>query len=249
MSAADDADAGVMLRYTTLLFDLDHTLLDSDASHEAAFAAAMCTLGVEAPAGSAEHFERINQALWRRVERGELSPNDVKVRRFAQLLDELGLDGDAEVMGAAFASGLADHGDLYPGAREVLDHVAGRARLALVTNGIGSVQRGRIERLGLADYFAAVVISGEVGTSKPGTAIFDLTFEQLAVERAGSVMIGDNLGSDVLGGRNAGIDTVWFNPRGTQIGTATETEIGADAEVGPIPTHVITSLDELRALV
>lgn len=243
MSAADDADAGVTLRYTTLLFDLDHTLLDSDASHEAAFRAAMRTLGVEAPADSVQHFERINQALWRRVEQGELSPNDVKVRRFAQLLDELSLDGDPAAMGEEFARGLADHGELYPGAREVLDHVAGRARLALVTNGIGSVQRGRIERLGLADYFAAVVISGEVGASKPGTAIFDLTFEQLAVGRAGSVMIGDNFGSDILGGHNAGIDTVWFNPHGMTTGTANETDAGI------APTHVIASLDELRTLV
>ena len=69
--------------------------------------------------------------------------------------------------------------ELYPGVVEVLDALAPLVSMAMVTNGIGEVQRARIERLGLGPYLDAVVISGEVGVAKPGPAIFDLAFAAL----------------------------------------------------------------------
>lgn len=226
------------MRYTTLLFDLDHTLFDSDTSHDAAFEAAMQDVALDDPWSVFPTFDAINQALWRRVERHELRPDDVKVQRFQALLDECGLDGDAQRMGALFAEALTGHGDLYPGARNLLDDLAPHARLCLVTNGIGSVQRGRLRRLGLTDVFDAVVISGEVGTSKPGTQIFDIALEALdGPDRRRCVMIGDNLGSDVRGGQAAGIDTIWFNPGRHPLDGCRP------------PTHEIRALDEIVHIV
>ncbi len=94
-----------------------------------------------------------------------------------------------------------------------MSHVA---TLALVTNGIGEVQRARIARTGIGPFFDAIVISGEVGTSKPGAAIFDLTFAELGnPERETTLMIGDNLSSDIVGGIDYGIDTCWYAPADT----------------------------------
>lgn len=181
---AGDADArpeegGAHPGYDTVLFDLDHTLFDSDAAHAAAFDSTMRSIGIDNPLPVFATFDRINQALWRRVEQQELSPNDVKLIRFRQLLDDLDLEGDPAQMGRTFVAGLTDIGELYPGARELLDALRPTSRLALVTNGIGAVQRGRLRRVGLDDAFDAVVISGEVGANKPGRKIFDLTFEAL----------------------------------------------------------------------
>lgn len=201
------------MRYTTILFDLDHTLLDSHASEAAAFDVTMRSVGVDPTPDVFDVYHRLNQALWRRVEAGELSPNDVKVRRFEQLLETVGVRADPVEMGATFVSGLADHGELYDGAAELLVHLATSCRLALVTNGIGQVQRGRLDRLGLADAFEVVSISGEMGTSKPGRAIFDTTLDAMGIDdRSSAVMIGDSLLSDIQGGINAGVDTIWFNP-------------------------------------
>ena len=228
------------MSYDVVLFDLDHTLLDSDASHAAAIDAALLpVLGQTTQPFDdiREAFTRINNALWRSVERGAVNPNEVKVLRFVQLLDELGIDGDPEHMGATFAGTLTTHGDLYPGARELLDRLAGKVQLGMVTNGIGVVQRGRLERLKISDLFEAVVISGEVGVSKPSPAIFDVVFEALGVgDRGSAVMVGDNLGSDIAGGVAAGIDTVWFN----QHGVANETDVVAQ--------HEVRSIAELAAL-
>ena len=172
------------------------------------------------------------------VEAGELSPNDVKVRRFEQLLEEVGVRADPVEMGATFVGGLADHGELYDGAAQLLVEVAAMCRLALVTNGIGTVQRGRLDRLGLADVFEVVSISGEMGTSKPGRAIFDTTFDAMGIaDRSSAVMIGDSLASDIQGGINAGVDTIWFNPP------------GAVSPATIVPTHEVAALESIAHLV
>ena len=202
------------MRYDTLLLDLDHTLLDSDTSEAAAFEATLRDAGVDAPQRHFATYVGINQALWAAVERGEIGPGDVKVARFERLVAAIGLTTPAEDLAEAYADGLATHGDLYPGARELLAGLAGRARLALVTNGLADVQRTRIARLELEPYFDAIVISSEVGAAKPGPAIFDVTFDALdgpAKERA--LMFGDSLTSDIKGGHDYGIATCWYNPR------------------------------------
>jgi len=214
------------MRYPTLLLDLDHTLLDSDASETAAFHHTLVSAGIEDPAAHFETYRRINRPLWAAVERGEMAPDEVRILRFERLATSLRIDADPQVMADAFVAGLGANGDLYPGAREVLDELETAAQLALVTNGIGEVQRTRIERLDLARYMDAIVISGEVGTSKPGTRIFDLAFEALGAPRKrDTLMVGDSLTSDMRGGADYGIDTCWFNRHGINGVPATVTHV------------------------
>lgn len=223
-------------RWTTILFDLDHTLLDSDTSEALAFDATLRSVGIDDPSEHLPAYQQLNQSLWKRVEQGELSPNDVKRLRFEQLLDHLGIDGDPEEMGNQFLSGLGSFGELYPGARELLDQT-GSARVGLVTNGIGSVQRQRIDRLDLGRHFQGVAISGEVGVAKPDPAIFDhLGFGEL--DPARTVMIGDSLTSDIAAGINAGFATCWYNPHGKPRPSKTEST----------PTMMVGALSEIPAL-
>ena len=199
--------------YTTVLFDLDHTLLDSDSSEALAFESALRGIGIDEPGLHFGDYDRINRALWAAVERNEVQPARVRTLRFEQLLATINHDADAFELADEFAAGLGRHGDLYPGALEMLDALAANASLALVTNGLSDVQRARVERLGIARYFDAVVISAEVGVSKPSTAIFDVAFDLLgSPPRDGALMVGDSLTSDIQGGVNYGIATCWYNP-------------------------------------
>ncbi len=222
------------MRYTTLLFDLDHTLLDSDESERQAYAHTMATIGLD---DSGAHFDRyvtINREMWRCVEAGDIQPAHVRHRRFERFIAELDLDADANEMADAFVWGLAHYGDLYPGAREVLGTLSKTATLAVVTNGLTYVQRTRIDRLDLGAFFHTVTISEEVGATKPRQEIFDITFERLGEpDRSSALMIGDSLTSDIAGGRNYGIDTCWYNPHGTQRPDGTQID------------HEIASLGEL----
>lgn len=185
-----------------------------------------------------ELFNEINQALWRRVEAHELSPPQVHIARFVELDRQLSLNANPQHMADAFAAGMGAHGELYPGTLQVLDELAETSTLALITNGLSDIQRARIERLGIKQHFDAVTISAEVGTSKPGSEIFDITFEALGEpDRSRCVMVGDNLGSDIAGGNNAGIATCWYNPHAKP---------ESDEHIA---THSIASLDALLTIV
>lgn len=203
------------MRYATLLLDLDHTLLDTDASEALAFDQALRNAGAAEPSVYLAEYQKINRNLWSAVERGEISTAEVRTARFAQLVETTGLDADPLTMADDFAAGLGNHGELYPGVREVLDALTERCSLALITNGLSEVQRARIARLDLQRYFRAVVISSEVGCAKPAAAIFDVAFAMLGQpQKSSALMVGDSITSDIQGGRNYGIATCWYNPHG-----------------------------------
>ncbi len=228
------------MRYTALLLDLDHTLLDSDASERLAFEHALAGAGVADPGGYLPAYSAINRALWARVERGEIHAAYVRVERFTQLIAATGIDASPDALADAYAGGLCAHGELYPGARDVLDALDAEpsVSLALVTNGLSEVQRARIDRLGLGRYFDVIAISAELGTAKPASAIFEFTLAGLgAPARASALMVGDSLASDIQGGRNAGIATCWYNPH------------GRPCDQDGLVDHEITTLDALLALV
>jgi len=223
------------MRYTTLLFDLDHTLFDFDASETAAFSAALKAAGVHVENGYHELFVSINKALWVRVEAGELTPNDVRLVRFEDLFERAGIDADARSVADDYITGLGAHGDLYPGARELLEELSSEATLALVSNGIGVVVRDKVARLDLDRYFDAIVVSGEIGVAKPHTGFFDIAFAQLdQPDKATTLMIGDNLASDIRGGINYSIDTCWYAP--------------TSAEASVTPTYRVEHLSEIPAV-
>jgi 2-haloacid dehalogenase len=172
--------------------------------------------GVRDAAPHLATYRRLNSALWAAAERGEIRSSQIRNVRFEQLAGAIGLDLDGDgvrAMADAFIAGLGHHGELYPGAREVLDALVEGASLAVISNGLGEVVYARLARLDLSDYFDAVVVSSEVGVAKPGAAIFDAAFERLgSPDRSTALMVGDSLSSDIAGGTAYGIDTCWFNP-------------------------------------
>lgn len=225
------------MRYPTLLFDFDHMLFDSDESERQAYAYTMDQAGLADPDAHFGRYVAINRAMWRAVEAGDIQPGEVRHRRFEVFALDVGTDADPRTMADAFVDGLARFGDLYPGARELLDEVSADATLTMVTNGLSHVQRTRIERLGLDHYFESVIISEEVGVTKPRTEIFDLAADAVGQpDRSGMLMIGDSLTSDVAGGRAFGIDTCWYDRH--EAGPPTD---GA-------PTHVARELADIAAI-
>ena len=91
----------------------------------------------------------------------------------------------------------------------------GRAKLALITNGLKAVQRPRFAASALSEYFDVIVISEEEGVAKPDLRIFDIAFTRMGWPAKSDVLIvGDSLTSDIKGGSDYGIDTCWFNPNG-----------------------------------
>jgi 2-haloacid dehalogenase len=99
----------------------------------------------------------------------------------------------------------------------------------LVSNGTASIQRSRIASSDIERYFEGIFISEEVGYNKPDKAYFDVCFATIEdFDPKQAVIVGDSLSSDIQGGKNAGITTVWFNPKHLE----NTTKITPDYEIG-----------------
>jgi 2-haloacid dehalogenase len=227
-----------MSRYAWLLFDLDGTLLDYAAAEEAALRATLADAGLPATDEVAGDYRRINAGHWAAYERGETTPRRIRLERWRDLLAAHGGDpATSDELAERYVRHLAEGADLVEGASDLLVALARTHGLAYITNGFGDVQRPRLTTSGLAAHTDVVVVSDEVGASKPDAAIFDVAFERMGQPAREDVLIvGDSLTSDIAGGAGYGIDTCWFNP------------FGIDRAVDVEPTYEIRRLEELLDL-
>lgn len=222
---------------TTVFFDLDDTLLDFTRAEAAALRRALTELGLPSGERVLTRYHEINAAQWALLERGELTREQVLLRRFPVLLQELGLKGPAEELAERYERYLPEGCWLLPGAKALLEALVPAYALYLASNGTAATQYRRLKCAGIAGYFQGVFLSQEIGANKPSRAFFDACFAALpGLSRKEALMVGDSLTADILGGVNAGIRTCWFNPRRQP----RRPDIQPDWE--------ITALDELPAL-
>ena len=199
--------------YPWLWFDADGTLFNYNLAEVTALKKTFESLRLRYDEDYLNRYQEINQSLWQALERQEIAPDVLRVRRFELLLENLKLNGAAEVMSITYIQQLGLCTDLIDGAYEVLQALHGRCRFAIVTNGLQAVQHSRLSLSKIRDFIDEIIISEEVGAAKPQTAFFDVASERTGKPaRSDVLIIGDSLTSDIQGGVNYGIDTCWYNP-------------------------------------
>jgi putative hydrolase of the HAD superfamily len=205
-----------MSSYQWIVFDADNTLFDYDQAERAALEQALKSWAIDLTPDVHQSYAEINSGLWQQFERGELTSLEIRVQRFSDLKERWNFGYAPDEVSDFYLQRLARQAFLLPGARELLDELQNMPEigLALATNGIADVQRGRLERSGLEKYFNAVVISDEIGVSKPSERYFSILFESIGnPPRKDVLMVGDSLTSDIIGGIRFGLDTCWVNSR------------------------------------
>jgi 2-haloacid dehalogenase len=205
--------------YQAFILDADNTIFDFDRAERAALREALMESGYQSPPeDSFLRYHRINAELWKLFEIGLIDQEQLRIDRFRRLVAELPAPSrvtratDPEIIGERYIEALSEKGYLLAHARAVLKSMASQVPLLLLSNGIASVQRRRIERSGITSYFKDILISGEVGMAKPNPAIFALAIEKLQCRKERVLCVGDSPSSDIRGGCNAGLDTCWYAP-------------------------------------
>ena len=196
-----------------LLLDLDDTILDFHKAERIALSKTFRDFGLEPREEVLELYHKINKWHWEQLELGVMTRDQVLVGRFDRLFQELGMEVDAAACMKRYEHNLSTGHYFLPGAEEAVKRLHEKYRLFLVSNGTATVQQGRLTSAGLYPYFEQVFISQEIGFNKPDKAFFDRCFDRIsgfAPDRA--LMVGDSLTSDIKGGVNAGLTTVWVNP-------------------------------------
>lgn len=200
-----------------VLFDLDDTLFDFHKAEKIALTKTLVHFGIDPTEETLALYSTINAAHWKRLELGEISREEVKVGRYRELFKTIGVECDPVKATAYYESMLAIGHYFMPGAPELLEELYGKYRLYIVSNGTAKVQEGRIGSSGIAKYMDGIFISQILGANKPDKQFFDICFAEIPdFSLSETVIIGDSLSSDIKGGINAGITTVWFNPKGIE---------------------------------
>ena len=248
MNSASDTPSSAPLPadINAVIFDLDGTLVDTQAVWRRAFADVLDVACERYPQlGELGLAERVHDdvfqpiALARQAELGGEWDDALMLDAFRRFLTQYAEPDEplAVQMDELYAEKRVIGFELFPETRATLDALIERFRLAMITNGPGENQRSRLAPLGLDGYFESIAVSGELGIRKPDPAIFNHVLEAIDVPAASAVYIGDSYTADVGGAKGAGLTAVWLNREGASMPSD-----------GPQPDATIATLDELLLL-
>ncbi|MDR1019122.1 MAG: YjjG family noncanonical pyrimidine nucleotidase [Synergistaceae bacterium] len=223
------------MAYSTILFDADGTLFDYDRAEEFALASSFRKYGIQFSQERNSLYREINDGKWKQFEAGVISKDELQTSRFAGLFAALGIANiDAARFNKDYLGYLACGSELIDGAVEVCRSLSATMRLAIITNGIATVQLSRFSKSEIKDYISYMFVSEEIGYAKPDARYFDFVFDRMGpLGKPGVLVVGDSLTSDIQGGVNYGLDTCYYNPRKLEnlSGIKPTFEIGSLAEI------------------
>jgi HAD superfamily hydrolase (TIGR01549 family) len=218
-----------------IFFDLDDTLVDDTGCFELSIEGVCSDMGppFEAAALKAA-YEATSLPWW---PSGDVTA--LRVKLWTQALETCGYDPSlAPKVVDRYSYHRLHTVTAYDGAAALLEALRSTYRLAVVTNGGGDIQRLRLQRTGLGQYFEAIVASTDVDAGKPDPRIFRHTLRALGVAPDETWHVGDSLVSDIAGALNAGLQAaVWYNCNGAVCRTD-----------DPQPHHQIAALSDLPGL-
>ncbi len=225
--------------YTTILWDLDNTLLSFNKAEKYAFDRCMTMAGLTPGDALLQCYDRINTAYWQMLERGEITREVLLKQRFATFFQEIGMNNvDVPLIRDTYQQLLGSVYYYMEGALELCTRLHQTHRQYIVTNGVASTQKSRLSLSHLDELMDGCFISEELGYEKPALAFFEKCFAQIPdLKKEETIIVGDSLTSDMQGGIGAGIACCWYNP-----------------DKKPIPAHMdisysIQRLDELLPIV
>ena len=226
-------------KYQHIFFDLDRTLWDFNKNSEISLQQLFRDFSLQTTFGSflffKSRFDYHNGKLWNAYYQDRIKKEDLMYRRFYLTLKESGLD-DLELakeIAADFINISPLQTSIFPNTHQTLQYLKEKGyQLHIITNGFNEVQYKKLNNCHLDQYFTKLITSENAGANKPSPKIFDYAMNETNAIPESSIMIGDDLKTDIAGARKSGIDQVYFNP--------------SNAKHKDSPTHEIQNLIQLK---
>lgn len=221
---------------TNVFIDIDDTLLDFNESAKEAIRIVMADKELVYTPEVFDTFLRINNALWQKIELGQLTKQELFAVRWNTIFKELGIGYDGPEFETCFRNKLSSCAVPVPYAKEALEYLSGKYTVYAASNAMFRQQMKRLKIAGMTEYFDKFFFSEELGFFKPSKGFFDACFAELSGVQPGEVMmIGDSVSADINGGAEYGLKTCWLNRRGQSTG-------GVKAD------YIISSLSEIKEI-
>lgn len=206
-----------MQHITDIFFDLDHTLWDFDKNSILAFDKIFKehhpTVDIEK---FIEIYVPINQACWKLYQVDKITHEELRYNRLKQSFDGLNYtvsDEEIDRISQDYLAYLPDNNQLFEGAIEVLDYLASKYNLHIITNGFAEVQQKKITNSGLENYFKTITNSELAGVKKPHRNIFEFAVSLAKTNKENALMIGDCIDADVRGAIEFGMQAILFDEK------------------------------------
>ena len=199
----------------TNLWDIDGTILNFQSAAENSLKNTFRKFGYGEITDEFLHmYEGINDAYWCKLEKGEITKEKLLVERFVEFFTNIGVETTCvKEFNQAYLNGLLDTVVFMPEAYETVKKLHPQYKQYIVTNGIKQLQRQKIAKAKIEEFFDGIFISDEIGHEKPQIEFFDYVFDRIETQNRNEIMIiGDSLTSDIAGGIHAGIHTCWYHP-------------------------------------
>lgn len=198
-----------------ILWDIDGTLLNFDLAETAAINKCCEIFSLTKPTEEMlKVYKDINNIYWQRLERNEITRDEVLLGRFRDFFNKYDIDTKiVEDFNYNYQIQLGKTYVFNPFGKEIVRKLSTKYDQYAVTNGSLTAQKGKLEGSDLNKILLASFISEKIGFEKPDKRFFDYVFDKIGShDLEDYVIIGDSLTSDMLGGVNAKIKTIWFNP-------------------------------------
>lgn len=195
-----------------VLVDIDDTLLDFDLCADWSIQKASEELEITLPDNFFSVFWKINDGLWKDLEKGKLTLSQLSTKRWDILFEKYQIEFDSAIFDSYYRRYLSLSGMHVQGAEELLMYLSEKYDIYSASNGPYKQQIQRLELSGLSKYIKGNFISEKIGFAKPTKEYFSYCLGQLKdIQKEEIVMIGDSLSADMQGAHDFGIKCIWYN--------------------------------------
>jgi putative hydrolase of the HAD superfamily len=201
-----------------VFFDLDNTLWDFDANAREALKVLFERHQLHVHSNYhvdqfISLYEDVNKSYWKKYEKGEVSKEILRTRRFSDTFDIMGVQPALQPQNVweEYLDICPHMPVLIPGALECLSNVSQKFKIGILTNGFEETQKIKLKSSGIGAYVDYMQSSERIGFAKPSSDFFNHVFENLSVSPENCCYIGDNLETDVWGGIHSGMKTAFFD--------------------------------------
>ena len=197
-----------------VLIDIDNTILDFNKSAIAAINQCAKKHGINLPDNYARIFFEVNDKLWGLLEQSVIVKQDIYDRRWNMIFSELQIDADGHAFEEDFRKEMRTTAITVDGADEILSYLSEKYPVYTASNASRLQQEARLEKTGLSKYLSGMFTSEEIGFQKPAKEFFHACYEALyPIKPEEIIMIGDSVNADIIGAKNFGFRSLWFNFR------------------------------------
>lgn len=198
-----------------VFFDLDHTLWDFDKNSDLTFFKILKKNNLNIDVSKfLNSYHPINRKYWELYRENKVSKADLRYYRLSDTFKKLNYDINDDLINQLaidYIEHLSDFNHLIPDTLIVLNSLKSNYRMHIITNGFKEVQKRKLEKSKLIQYFDSVTISEDVGVKKPHKLIFDHALTAANANVENSVMIGDNFNADILGALGVGMKAIYYD--------------------------------------